>query len=61
MDVMNDLYRHQCLVLPKEYNDLSGELPGTDHIIFLELTESSACMSAGGFDMDVMSDLYKHQ
>ena len=61
MDVTNDLYKHQTLVLPREYEYLSGELPGTDHTCILEYTESSACMCAGGFDMDVMSDLYSHQ
>ena len=31
MDVMNDLYKGQCLVLPKEYIFLTGELRETNH------------------------------
>jgi len=35
MDVMNDLYKHQCLVLPNEYDFLSGELRETNHTNYL--------------------------
>jgi hypothetical protein len=35
MDVMNDLYRDQCLVLPNEYDFLSGELRETNHTKYL--------------------------
>ena len=31
MDVMNDLYKGQCLVLPNEYILLTGELRETNH------------------------------
>ena len=31
MDVMNDLYKEQCLVLPNEYVFLTGELRETNH------------------------------
>ena len=31
MDVMNDLYKGQCLVLPNEYVFLTGELRATNH------------------------------
>ena len=35
MDVMNDLYRDQCLVLPNEYDFLSGELREANHTKYL--------------------------
>ena len=31
MDVMNDLYKGQCLVLPNEYVFLTGKLRATNH------------------------------
>ena len=31
MDVMNDLYKDQCLVLPNEYIFLTGELRESNH------------------------------
>ena len=31
MDVMNDLYKEQCLVLPNEYVFLTGELRASNH------------------------------
>jgi len=44
MDVMNDLYKHQCLVLLKECKYLSKELPGTDHTCFwIALSHHLAC------------------
>ncbi|CAK0732461.1 hypothetical protein CVIRNUC_000134 [Coccomyxa viridis] len=35
MDVMNDLYKGQCLVLPNEYVFLTGELRATNHTRYL--------------------------
>ncbi|CAK0732493.1 hypothetical protein CVIRNUC_000138 [Coccomyxa viridis] len=35
MDVMNDLYKGQCLVLPNEYIFLTGELRETNHTRYL--------------------------
>lgn len=35
MDVMNALYRDQCLVLPNEYDFLSGELREKNHTRYL--------------------------
>ena len=35
MDVMNDLYKHQCLVLPNEYEFLSGELRELNYTNYL--------------------------
>lgn len=35
MEVMNDLYKHQCLVLPNEYLFLSGELRERNHTNYL--------------------------
>lgn len=35
MDVMNDLEKNRCLVLPSHYDFLSGELRNTDHSAYL--------------------------
>lgn len=35
MDVVNDLYKGMCLVLPNEYGFLSRELRNTDHAAYL--------------------------
>ena len=35
MDVMNDLYKHLCLVLPNQYDFLSGELREMNHTNYL--------------------------
>ncbi len=35
MDVVNDLYKGMCMVLPNEYDFLSGELRKTDHSAYL--------------------------
>ncbi|BDA41252.1 probable glucose N-acetyltransferase 1 [Coccomyxa sp. Obi] len=35
MDVVNDLYKGMCMVLPNEYDFLSGELRRTDHAAYL--------------------------